>query len=275
MIFTEKLACPVCAKKLSLSDKSLKCENGHCFDIAKEGYVNLLSGSHKSAELIGDNKSMAKSRQDFLSKGYFDLLANYIAKQVKHLSRECPAVLDICCGEGYYSKKVLEEKRCALYGFDISRSMIRLAAKRKLDASFFVANLSHIPLKSESIDFAFHLFAPFHESEFSRILKKDGVLLTAVPGENHLFELKESVYAKPYKNDEKLPETESLKLMSTQKLSGKIQLNNNGDIMSLFKMTPYYYRTSQKDKSKLDTLNELETTVEFVVGAYKRHNNNF
>lgn len=271
MKFIDNLVCPVCGGSFEIKNKSLVCQNNHCFDMAKEGYVNLLSGKSKSGDLIGDNKSMALSRQAFLNKGYFSALADGICKYILSLKKENPVMLDICCGEGYYSERVLEKQSGSFYGFDLSREMVRLAAKRKLDASFFVANLSHIPLRSESADIAFHLFAPFHESEFSRILKKDGVLLSVVPGESHLFELKEKIYDKPYKNDEKLPETDSLVLCDKIKITNIITLNSNEDIQSLFKMTPYYYRTSQKDKEKIQSLDILETTVEFVVGVYKKH----
>lgn len=268
MNFYKELSCPVCKNDLIKENKCLKCQSGHSFDIAKEGYVNLLTASHKSGDLLGDNKSMALSRQNFLNKGYFSSLSKFLSGYVKENCKKESVLLDICCGEGYYSAEVLKENSCTLYGFDLSKSMVRLAAKRKLTGSFFVANLSKIPLKDESVDFAFHLFAPFHEKEFSRILKKDGRLLTVVPGESHLFELKEAIYEKPYKNDEKLPEANELKLHNTYKVKEKITLSSKEDIESLFMMTPYYYRTSQKDKKKLQSLDSLEVTVEFVVGEY-------
>lgn len=265
-----KIVCPVCSGKFVLHDKTLRCENNHCFDFAKEGYVNLLTAQHKNGSLIGDNKSMANSRRDFLNKGYFSCLADEVAKQVSAIEKQSPVVLDICCGEGYYSYVVAEKNDCRLYGFDLSKEMVRLAAKRKLNAMFFVANISSIPLADSSVDFAFHLFAPFHEKEFSRILKKDGKLITVFPGENHLFSLKQAVYDTPYKNDEKAPETTVLEKVETIKVSREIHLDCNEDIMSLFSMTPYYYRTSKSDLEKLKKLESLDTTVEFVVAKYTK-----
>ncbi len=270
MYFIDKLICPVCGSKFTQNEKSLVCGNNHLFDIAKQGYVNLLSGKSKNGDLIGDNGSMAQSRQAFLNKDYFSSLADGICEYVTSMKKEKPVMLDICCGEGYYSKKVLEKQSGELYGFDLSRQMVRLAARRKLDASFFVANISHIPIEDESVDIAFHFFAPFHENEFSRVLRKGGVLLSVVPGENHLFELKEKIYDTPYKNDEQLPETKNLNLSDTFKISKTVSLESNEDIQSLFAMTPYYYRTSQKDKEKIHLIDRLETTVEFVVGVYTK-----
>ncbi len=262
------IICPVCSKKLNDGNGCLRCEEGHCFDKAKEGYVNLIAGAHKKGSLIGDNKDMAKSRRAFLEKGYFDSLVNELIWVIKEKSLSFPHILDICCGEGYYSHKIKESFDCKVSGFDISKEMIRLAAKRKNGCEYFVANLSRIPLEDKSIDLAFHLFAPFHEKEFSRIMKNSGTLITVVAGENHLFELKEILYDKPYKNDEMPPETHELVLKEKRKVTKKIHLSSKEDIDALFKMTPYYYRTSDKDKSKLSDLESLDVTVDFAVFIY-------
>lgn len=266
----ELLLCPVCGRALGETEKAFCCPDGHSFDKAKEGYVNLLTGSHKKGDLIGDNKSMAALRRDFLNKGYFSVLADELVRQIQKTGKENPVMLDICCGEGYYSQQVIEKTDATLFGFDLSKSMVRLAAKRKTGGTFFVANLSHIPIRSESVDIAFHLFAPFHEKEFARVLKPSGTLLTVVPGKDHLFGLKKAVYEKPYKNDEKLPETTLLQLTDTVRIRHEITLTSAEDIGALFGMTPYYYKTSPSDKEKLSSLSSLTTETEFIVAVYKK-----
>ncbi len=260
----------MCGQPLFKGERSYQCAAQHNFDEAKEGYVNLLSGAHRQGELIGDNKSMATARRDFLNRGYFSSLADGVCELLTAEGKAKSTVLDVCCGEGYYSQKVLESTDCDLFGFDISKNMVRLAAKRRTKATFFVANLSQIPIKTESVDFAFHLFAPFHDGEFSRVLKKGGVLITAVPGKNHLFQLKEAIYDTPYTNDEKLPESCKMKLEKTVKIRKEIFLDNSNDIMSLFGMTPYYYRTSREGIEKAKELRQLETTLEFLLGIYRK-----
>lgn len=173
-------------------------------------------------------------------------------------------VLDICCGEGYY-----DDYNGELYGFDISKEMIRLASKGNKANHYFVANLSSIPIKNESVDTALHLFAPFNEKEFSRVLKSDGTLYSVVGGENHLWEMKEIIYDKPYKNDEKPPETKNLKFVSKTKITDKIKISGD-DLKILFSMTPYFYRTSDTDKAKLNHVQEIDLTVEFIVFEYKK-----
>lgn len=264
------ISCPVCGRGLGKFENCFKCENGHSFDLAKEGYVNLLSGAHKQGELIGDNKTMASSRRDFLNKGYFSSLSKAVLNELQLTEKENPNVLDICCGEGYYSNYITQRYNCRIYGFDISKNMIRLAAKRKINAEFFVANLSHIPVFDSSVDFAFHLFAPFHAGEFARVLKDDGILVTAYPGENHLWELKEAIYDVPYKNDEKMPEHGTFELLKTVKVKEKIFLDSNADIISLFKMTPYYYHTSKEGIERAERLEKLETQLEFVLAVFRK-----
>lgn len=263
-----EIICPVCAEALTESDRTYRCVNGHCFDKAKEGYVNLLTASHKPGSNIGDNKDMALNRRQFLSKGYFDALVRSLIEFVEEKAIPCPTIADICCGEGYYGERIKSAVECDVFGFDLSKEMVRLAAKRKNGITYFVGNLSKIPVKDRSVDIGMHLFAPFHEKEFSRIIKDDGYIVSVVAGENHLFELKELLYDTPYKNDEKAPETTELKLVEKRKFTARVHLETNDDIMALFKMTPYYYHTKDEDKAKLMGLDSLDITTEFVMFVY-------
>ena len=178
-------------------------------------------------------------------------------------------MLDICCGEGYYTSALGKNPNLQVYGFDISREMVRLAAKRG-NGTYFVANMASIPVADGSMDYAVHLFAPFNETSFVKVLKPGGVLYTVVPGRHHLWGLKQALYETPYENDEKLPETTTLRLVSVQKVTAKIDLASQEDIQAVFRMTPYYFHTSERDKQKLSGLTHLETQVEFVIAAYEK-----
>ncbi len=264
----DPLRCPVCGGRLSPGGKAVSCPKGHSFDIAREGYVNLLR-SGKSGERMGDSKDSARSRRDFLDKGYYRPLRDALTAR---FSGKRGAVLDICCGEGYYTAALGEIPSLAVYGFDLSKEMIRLAARRG-GAVYFVANLAAIPAADASFDHATHLFAPFHEREFSRVLKPGGTLLSVVPGRRHLWALKERLYDVPYPNDEKLPAVESLRLRGTQRIAAEITLRSPQDIDAVFRMTPYYYHTSQKDRDKLKGLATLKTEIEFIVAEYEKPEN--
>lgn len=251
------LICPVCGKALEKEERRFCCANGHSFDIAKEGYVNLLTGS-KSGDKTGDSRESARARHEFLQKGYFD----FLKEEIK--TRLSGTVLDICCGEGYY-----DDYGGELYGFDLSKEMARLAAKRKNGGTYFVANLKAIPIKSESIDTAIHICAPFHAGEFARVLKSGGRLYSVVPAPEHLFELKSLVYDTPYKNDEKYPQADGLALMAKETVTKKAVIPRE-DLKTLFSMTPYFYRTRQSDKDKIDSVAALKTTLSFVILEYQR-----
>ena len=259
------LICPVCGTALIFQEKSVRCANGHCFDLAKEGYINLLRSS-KNGDLIGDDKISARMRRDFLNKGYYAILKDELCRT---FADKCGAVLDICCGEGYYTSALGEHPQLQVYGFDISKEMVRLAAKRG-KGTYFVANLANIPVEKESMDYCTHLFAPFQEESFSSVLKPGGRLYTVIPGSHHLWGLKQAVYDTPYENDEILPETKQLRLVSKRKITGQITLVSQEDIQAVFRMTPYFFHTSQKDKDKLLSLDSLETPVEFVIGEYEK-----
>lgn len=259
------LLCPVCKRELSRSENTFRCENSHSFDVAKEGYVNLLTGS-KSGSLIGDNRDMARSRKSFLDKGYFAAAAQAVCREIS--SSDPASVLDICCGEGYYTQLITESCNAEVYGFDISKEMVRLAAKRKCNATFFVANMSDIPLADSSIDCAVHLFAPFCEKEFLRVIRPGGCLISVCPSADHLWEMKSVLYEKPYKNEEICPDIEGFTLSRATNSTHTVNLVCREDIEALFKMTPYYYHTSPADKSKLLSLDSLKTTIDFYIRIY-------
>ena len=209
------LLCPVCHEPLVDDERGAACAGGHRFDRAREGYLYLLRSS-KSGDSMGDPKSQARSRRDFLNRGYYAPLRDAMVELVD------------------------------AYGFDLGKEMVRLAAKRG-DATYFVANMKDIPVADGAFDMVTELFAPFNEREFARVLVPEGSLYTVVPGARHLFGLKEVLYDTPYLNDEKLPQTTELELVGTQRVSANITLQTQADIEAVFQMTPYYYRTRPAD----------------------------
>ena len=263
--FSFPLMCPVCGGELRGEGKSCLCEGGHCFDIARQGYVNLLTGS-RSGDAMGDSAEMSARREAFLSKGYFSPLADRLKELI---TADSPVILDVCCGEGYYSRRLAEIPGSRVLAFDLSKSMIRRAAKGGGAVTFFVANMSAIPVRSGSVDAALILFAPFAGKEAARVMRDDGVLLTVVPGRRHLFEMKEILYSEPYENDEKLPESDGLTLAGKESLTYAMELKKD-DIADIFAMTPYYYHSPEEGRKRLSETESLTVTADFVIAKYRK-----
>ena len=267
------LLCPVCHEPLVDDERGAACAGGHRFDRAREGYLYLLRSS-KSGDSMGDPKSQARSRRDFLNRGYYAPLRDAMVVLVRErvsgraVSTGTPmTLLDICCGEGYYTSAMGAVPGVDAYGFDLGKEMVRLAAKRG-DATYFGQYEGH-PRGRWRLRYGDRTFAPFNEREFARVLAPEGSLYTVVPGARHLFGLKEVLYDTPYLNDEKLPKTTELELVGTQRVSANITLQTQADIEAVFQMTPYYYRTRPGDKERLANLDTLQTDIDFIIAEYR------
>lgn len=262
--------CPVCGRPLVKIEKAYRCENLHSFDIASQGYVNLLLSSDMHSKHPGDSKEMAGARTAFLNGGYYAPLAEKIAKLCGELSSH-GVILDAGCGDGYYVSAI--SRNCPgarLIGIDLSKDAVRAAAKRVKTAAFAVANCFSLPLPDACADIVLQIFAPTSDAEFSRVLKQDGRLITVIPGERHLYGLKEKLYATPYLNDEEGYALPSFEEIRKERVAYDITVNTNEQIQNLFRMTPYFWRTEGKGGA-LQTLTSLETPAEFVVSVYEKH----
>lgn len=255
--------CPVCRGRLFRLDGGYRCMQGHSFDRAKQGYVNLLMAGG-SGKRHGDDKLMVQARQHFLDKGYYEPLRD----AVKELAGSGHTLLDAGCGEGYYTRALAENNRVC--GIDISKDALKSAAKRCPSSEFAVASIGSIPLADETVDVVTNIFAPDSNGEYLRVLSVGGRLMTVMPMERHLFELKAAVYDKPYLNPAVDTRREGFSLLSVRELKYTVTLSSAEDIEALFKMTPYYYKTSARDQAKLSGLSSLTVGLEFMICEYEK-----
>lgn len=263
--------CPVCGKILDKNEKSYVCESRHSFDISRKGTVNLLL-SQKSRH--GDDKLMVNARRSFLDKGYYKALLDVLCGFASETVRSGDTVLDCGCGECWYTANIEEYlgKKgipADIIGIDVSKEAISAGASRSRSLRLAVASVFEIPVAAKTCDTVISLFAPFAPEEYRRVLKNGGYFLTAFPLEDHLWELKKAVYDEPYRNTVSNMEIDGFKLVKSEDIHETINLRTNEDIMSLFSMTPYYYKTSQADRDKLMKLSVLETQIEFRAALYK------
>lgn len=260
--------CPVCRLPLSKDGQSLKCEKRHCFDIAKEGYINLAVGKTDS----GDDPDMCRARHEFLSSDYYLPLAEAIADELS--KNGASSVCDAGCGEGYYSRVIKNKIHdIEIVALDLAKTSVRLGAKEERGKSnpitYAVVGIFDMPLPDNSFDSVISVFAPIPESEASRILRGSGTLIVVHPGKNHLMGLKRAVYDHPYENEEKQFSLVGFDHCCDKRVSYSATVKKE-HIFSLFLMTPYFYKTSKTDRDKLRDLNSLETEIDFIISIYKK-----
>ncbi|MBR3667059.1 MAG: methyltransferase domain-containing protein [Ruminococcus sp.] len=265
--------CPVCGQKLDISGNSYICPSRHSFDRAKSGYVNLLLSKHMGKTVHGDNKLMVQARRSFLGKGYYKPLCDALCTAVTdHFTGG--TIIDAGCGEGYYTSAIIEQLKqhdiaAEVCGIDISKAAVEYCAKLCKDAELAVASVFHIPAADSSCDMLVTLFAPYCGEEFRRVLKKGGIMIMAIPSADHLWELKQAVYDTPYKNEVKPYELEGFGFIRAQKVTYTMELTSSEDIMALFSMTPYYYRTGRDQQERLAKLESLSTKADFELLVYR------
>ena len=267
--------CPVCAAPLTREERVYRCPNRHSHDISKEGYTHLLMANQKNSAAPGDDKGMAAARRDFLSKDYYHPLLDALCSLVLSHSGKTPAILDAGCGEGYYTAGVYQAlvsagKQPKMAGIDISKFILRTAAKREKAVEFAVASSYHLPLADESVDLLLNCFSPLALEEFLRVLKPGGTFLYVVPAADHLWELKQVLYDEPYPNEEKETPYEGFRYEAIVPVEDTITLESQTDIHNLFQMTPYYWKTPKSGSERLAALDTLTTRISFRVHVFKK-----
>lgn len=267
-----ELLCPVCGQTLVPEGRSLRCAAGHCFDCAKSGYVNLLPPV-PGGKRRGDDKLMVRARTEFLDKGHYDPLSRAVARCVASCEKTHLQIVDAGCGEGKYTEDVRRYllsrgKTADIVGIDISVQALICAGRRTRAVRFCAASTAHMPLADGCADVVLNIFSPMMADEFARVLKRDGRLICAVPLERHLWGLKSLIYDTPYENPAPKAQLPGFVLLERQDLRYEIELTGREEIENLFKMTPYYYKTSVADQKKAQDAEHLRTAVEFGVLVY-------
>ncbi len=261
-------ACPICQENLTLVESSLKCDNRHSFDLAKFGYVNLAPQIKQSANYDKEN---FQNRQQILEAGFYQAILETISDFLA-TNPSAKTVLDIGCGEGFYSRKLQESHSDkTFYAFDISKDSVQIAAKSEPNwaVNWFVGDLARLPIKDASMDILLDIFSPANYGEFRRVLSKDGLLIKVIPTENHLKEIRQMVQDhltnKDYSNlDIKEHFQEHFSIQSSQ-IASLTKPITTEQRQALLSMTPLLFHI---DQSKIDwsQLTEITIEAEILVG---------
>ena len=267
------MRCSVCGADLSVTEdqRSAVCcgARKHCFDFSKDGYLSFPQNSGG-----GDSKGAVDARRSFLDKGYYKTQMQAVADTVSKYLGGDSVVIDAGCGEGYYTESIAENAD-GVIGFDLSKFACSAAAKRakregKDNLLYSTASVFELPVRDGAADAVVNIFAPCAESEYKRILRNGGYLFVVGAGKEHLMGLKQAIYENVYENGERADLPEAMEHIEKIVSRSNIVLENKDDIAALFSMTPYYWRTSEQDKEKLQALSRLETAVEFEINVYRK-----
>jgi len=261
----DSFLCPNCRDALMLRERSLVCEQGHCFDLAKQGYANLLPVNAKRSKSPGDSKEMVQARTAWLDTNLYEPIAATVAQLLDGYS---DSVLDTGCGEGYYTNFIAPF--CGkLAGIDISKFAIIAAAKRNKVISFAVASNRQLPVADASQSAVLSLFGFPVEAEFLRVLKPGGVVIHAEAAADHLIEFRRALYPeiKPFN---RVNYYTQLQRITELPVEFDIKFSDKAQALSLLKMTPHYFRASSDALAKwMD--DPVETvTVSVSVSLYQK-----
>lgn len=255
-------ACPICKEELQLMENRLKCHHRHSYDLAKFGYVNLAPQIKQPKDY---DKASFQNRQLILEAGFYQAILEAVSNLLAS-SESAKTVLDIGCGEGFYSRKLQESHpQKTFYAFDISKDSVQIAAKSEPNwaVNWFVGDLARLPIKDTSMDILLDIFSPANYGEFRRVLSKDGILIKVIPTENHLKEIRQMVQdqlaKKDYSNQdikEHFQEHFSIKSRQIASLTKPITAEQR---QALLAMTPLLFHV---DQTKIDWTQLTEITIE-------------
>lgn len=263
------LLCPICGEQLNLTDRQYRCIQNHSFDIARQGYVNLLVVQQKHSLNPGDTREQVLARREFLEAGYYAPIADTLVKTAKGLGIT-GQILDVGCGEGYYSAQLADALGAELTGLDISKEAVRCAAAKYKGKQWLCATAAHIPVEDESVSLLTSLFALTLPEEFGRVLKKDGYYFQVLAAEDHLLGLKGIIYDKlNFKEKNTVPELGGFELVESVPIRFTFTVEGK-QVQNLFSMTPHVFRIGKDGAERLRKTEILTDTASCVLNVFRR-----
>ena len=267
-----KMICPICGNSLAKKDKSFVCPQKHSFDIARQGYVNLLPVQNKHSLVPGDAKEMLIARRQFLNRGYYrPICDDVIGMMKKYSSAEKPVLADIGCGEGYYTAAFEKDSGAECIGVDIAKDAARMACARSKSILWTVATASHLPIESGSADIVTAVFSLYMNDEYARILRNGGIVIEVTAGSEHLKELKAMIYDEVFEQH-KCPSPHGPQFEEIAKLDRNFQIGlEKEEMKELLMMTPHAYRMKKERMEILDSTESCQLTVNYIIRVLRKN----
>lgn len=264
-----ELICPLCRTALQTPAKTWCCENGHAFDVAREGYVNLLPVQHKKSLSPGDTAESVAARRRFLAAGHYQPLREAVAQILLGLSAR--SLLDLGCGEGYYTEAMALAVP-QVCGLDIAKPAIQLAARQHKAQMWLVASGSLLPFADASLDVVSSLFSPLPIAEMLRVLRPGGHVLMVTPAPDHLWQLREGLFeqVRAHEPDKFLASfSAGFVLQQRQRIEAPLQLSQSA-LKDLLAMTPYAWKAMAERRAALELSEHFQTLAAFDIMLFQR-----
>lgn len=271
--------CPVCGAVLNPPDDTpgrvWRCAEGHHFDVARQGHVNLLPVQFKHSRNPGDTPEAVQARQRFLGAGHYAPLREAVRSWSLRWSAVSPWLLDVGCGEGYYTTALCEHPTAQVIGVDIAKPAILQAARQSRHLSsiqWLVASGSHLPLGDQTMDAAMSLFAPVPVAELDRVLKPDAELLVVRPAAGHLYALRRQLFDQVVEHDPAQALLEvgaQFDCLDLQQLTVPLELDPVA-LQDLLAMTPYVWKARPERQQAVRDLPGLQIQAVFFCARYRR-----
>ena len=264
-----KLICPICGEKLNMLGKQYLCPRNHSFDIARQGHVNLLVVQQKHSKNPGDTREQVLSRREFLEAGHYAPICQTLIDTAKELYITGP-ILDVGCGEGYYSSRLADALDAELTGLDISKEAVRCAAAKYKGKLWMCATAAHIPVEDGAAQLVTSLFALTLPEEFARVLQPGGYYFQVLAAEDHLLGLKGIIYDQlHHKEKDTVPELPGFELVTSIPIRFDFTVEGQ-QVQNLFSMTPHVFRIGKDGAERLKNTDKLSDTASCVLNVYRR-----
>ena len=261
-----ELICPICQLPLASEGRTLRCGRNHSFDVARQGYVNLLPVQQKRSLHPGDTREQVLSRREFLESGAYSPIVEAVKAAAEG---HAGPILDVGCGEGWYAVQVADHLGAELTGLDISKEAVRCAAAKYKGRRWICGTAAHLPIPDDSVGVLMSMFALTMPLEFSRVLKKDGIFIQVLAAQDHLMGLKSIIYPEILlKEKDSVPTLEGFELVSSTPVRFEFTVEGP-QIANLLSMTPHFWRISAEGAKRLKETETLTDTASCVVNVYR------
>lgn len=274
----EVFKCPICKGDMKTNDKnSLVCNNSHCFDISKKGYINLLNNSNNKIY----DKDLFESRNKTYNSNLYDMLTREIGYVINEytLNKNKNYILDAGCGEGYYLNQLSKSKNlknCEFVGIDISKEGINIATREGNDIIWCISDLSNLPFKDEKFDVILNILSPANYKEFNRVLNKDGVVIKVIPESEYLKEIRYAIKGEMKNNNYSNQNVvdvfkEHLDIVTQSNVNYKWSIDK-ANLKDLIKMTPLTSSLSEEQIEQLikHDISNITIDLRIIVGRCKK-----